>query len=467
MKEITPFLDQRSNTPIYIQLSHYFKNEIIKGKIKANEQLPSKRTLAKYLDISLNTVQSAYDQLRAEGYIESKERKGMYVQPIDKDQLLGVLSTNNQRQLPQNNNVDYLIDFNSGRVDLEHFPYNVWRKLTTEALYRDQSHLFNIGDPQGELSLRTEIASYLYQSRGVNCNPEQIIIAAGTQPLVGMLAILIGRSNDFAIEDPGFHRTKQVLDDYGIGTIPVSLDQSGLSVDSLRQSKAKAVYVTPSHQFPCGMIMPISRRLELLKWAEETGGYIIEDDYDGEYRYKGRPIPSLQGLDRHDCVIYLGTFSKALIPSIRVSYVVLPTTLVAKYHSQFTIYKQTVSRLHQDTLCRFMNQGYWQRHLNRMRTLYRKKQQVLLTAIGEYMGDSVQIVGEHAGLHILLTVKNGMKEEELIESAAKKRVKVYPTSIYYNNVNASGEAEILLGFGGLPVKDIEEGIRLLKDAWVL
>jgi GntR family transcriptional regulator/MocR family aminotransferase len=213
------------------------------------------------------------------------------------------------------------------------------------------------------------------------------------------------------------------------------------------------------------MVMPVSRRLELLKWAEDADGFIIEDDYDGEYRYKGKPIPSLQGLDKNDRVIYLGTFSKSLIPSIRISYLVLPRPLINKYHQHFTLYKQTVSRLHQDTLFRFMSQAHWERHLNKMRTLYRKKQTVLLASIENYMGSKVTIIGERAGLHILIKVDNGMSEKELVITALTKGIKVYPVSIYYNNATNAPNSLILLGFGGLTIGEIEEGIRELKKAW--
>ncbi|SER55138.1 GntR family transcriptional regulator / MocR family aminotransferase [Gracilibacillus ureilyticus] len=464
MNEITPPLDHQSKQPLYLQISDYFKQEIVRGKIKAMEKLPSKRVLANHLGISLNTVQAAYEQLRAEGFIKSEERKGLYVQEIEGGQYFESTPHYSQQTPSRSENTEYLIDFNSGKVDLDQFPYHLWRKLTTEALYEENSMLLQMGDPQGEYSLRTEIAAYLYQSRGVNCSPEQIVIAAGTQQLVGLLSILIGPDYHYALEDPGFHRTKQVLKDYRITTVPISLDQSGISVKELLVSQAKVVYVTPSHQFPNGMVMPISRRMELLKWARETGSFIIEDDYDGEYRYKGKPIPSLQGLDRHGSVIYLGTFSKSLIPSIRTSYAVLPPALTKKYQVQLTIYKQTVSRFHQDTLYKFMQRGHYQRHLNKMRALYRKKHNILLNAIEKKMGESVKVIGENAGLHILLRVCNGMTEEQLIKSASEKSVKVYPTSIYHDK-RLNGEPEILMGFGGLAIEEIEEGIQILKEVW--
>jgi GntR family transcriptional regulator/MocR family aminotransferase len=256
-----------------------------------------------------------------------------------------------------------------------------------------------------------------------------------------------------------------VLRDQSLEVVPIPLDQDGICMNSLKSSRARVVYVTPSHQFPYGMVMPVSRRMELLNWAEEMDGYIIEDDYDGEFRYKGKPIPSLQGLDINERVVYLGTFSKSLIPSIRISYLVLPKPLLIKYKQYFTVYKQTVSRLHQDTLFRFMSQGHWERHLNKMRTLYRKKHNVLLTSIEKYMGNKVTVIGERAGLHILIRVKSEMSEKELVETALTKGVRVYPVSIYYRNFVKTQNSLILLGFGGLTLREIEEGIRELKYCW--
>lgn len=213
--------------------------------------------------------------------------------------------------------------------------------------------------------------------------------------------------------------------------------------------------------------MPISRRMDLIKWAEEKNGYIIEDDYDGEYRYKGKPIPSLQGLSTKESVVYLGTFSKSLIPSIRISYMVLPSPLMKKYKEKFTIYKQTVSRIHQDTLYRFMKEGFWQSHLNKMRTLYRKKHSTLMLAINNYIGHNVTVIGEKSGLHIVLEVKNNMEEDELIYTVMNVGVKVYPLSIYYDGATESVGSRILLGFGGLTETEINTGIKLLKEAWKL
>ncbi|MED4731692.1 PLP-dependent aminotransferase family protein [Aneurinibacillus migulanus] len=467
MIEITPVLDNKNGKPLYIQLANYIKQEILSGRIKPKEKLPSKRNLSNYLGLSLNTIQSAYEQLCAEGYIESKPRKGLFVTTFDNDIIFNQRDFEKLESKSKQVQVNAKIDFNSGKVDLEHFPYAIWRKLTIQSLYEDQGELFYNGNPQGELLLREQIAAYLFASRGVRCSAEQIIIGAGTQVLIGLLCMLIGKEHIYALENPGFHRTRKTLQDLGVHTVSIPLDEDGMNINQLKNTNANVVYVTPSHQFPYGMIMPISRRMDLLKWAEEKNGYIIEDDYDGEYRYKGKPIPSLQGLDTKENVVYLGTFSKSLIPSIRISYMVLPSSLMKKYQEHFTIYKQTVSRLHQDTLYRFMKNGLWQSHLNKMRTLYRKKHSTLMLAVKNYLGEKVNIIGEKSGLHIVLEVKNSMEEDELINTAMNVGVKVYPLSIYYNGTIGSLGCRILLGFGGVSETEINTGIRLLKEAWKL
>jgi len=466
MLEITFDLDHGSGEPLYIQLYNFFKNEIQAGKIEPGEKLPSKRKLALHLGVSQNTIETAYEQLLSEGYVESVERKGIYVKELNRDLFLHVnYVPNTTKEINEESREQYLFDFSQGNIALEHFPYPIWRKLTIQSLYEEQSSYFLNGEPQGELPLRKEIARYLYQSRGVRCSANQIIIGAGTQYLIAFLTMIIERDAIYSMEEPGFHRTRDAFKDQGVTLKPIPLDQDGIDIKHLYDSNANVTYVTPSHQFPNGMVMPITRRMELLKWAEEKGRYIIEDDYDGEFRYKGKPIPSLQGLDNNGKVIYLGTFSKSLIPSIRISYMVLPNSLLEKYNHHFTIYKQTVSRLHQHTLWQFMINGHWERHLNKMRTVYRKKQNILISSIEKYMGRQAAIIGEDAGLHILLSIQNHMPEIELIEKAKEKKVKVYPTSVYYENDHPDQKPMILLGFGGLTENQIEQGIRLLKEAW--
>ena len=466
MFEIMPAFDYTRSVPLYIQLYQYIKEEILNGTIKPGTKLPSKRKLAQYLGISQNTIQTAYEQLCAEGYVESKPRKGMFVIRIDDNlEYNQMLEVNQNKSVQIEKELENIINFSSGKIDLDHFPYSTWRRLTIQSLYSDQSILLSLGDPQGDKCLREEISNYLFQSRGVRCSADQIIIGSGTQYLLILLSMLIGKCCSYGIENPGFYKARHVFKDQGIDVKPISIDENGIRIEDLKKCSVKVAYVTPSHQFPCGMVMPISRRMELLKWCEEINGYIIEDDYDSEFRYKGKPIPSLQGLDTNGHVIYMGTFSKSLIPSIRISYLVLPQSLLKKYQEHLIIYKQTVSRLHQYTLYRFMKEGYWSSHLNKMRTLYRKKENFLLSSIEKHLGENVEIIGAKSGLHILLKVKTNMPEDKLISTAYKNGVKVYPTSLYYDSYKNNESPIILLGFAGVKEAQIEEGIKMLKKIW--
>jgi GntR family transcriptional regulator/MocR family aminotransferase len=245
----------------------------------------------------------------------------------------------------------------------------------------------------------------------------------------------------------------------------LSLDKDGICISELENSSANIVFVTPSHQFPYGMIMPITRRMQLLQWAKkEEGRYIVEDDYDSEFRYSGKPIPALQGLDTDGKVIYMGTLSKALLPSLRMSYMVLPKKLIKKYQQQYLFYTQSVSRMDQEIIRKFLNDGHWEKHIHKMRVVYRKKRDRLVSVLEKYFSNRIEVIGEDSGLHILLKVHNGMEEKELMEAAAERSIKVYPASIYYKE-GTSPKSTVLLGFATLLEEEIEEAIQLLYTAW--
>lgn len=268
---------------------------------------------------------------------------------------------------------DYKFDFTQTGVDTNAFPFNMYRKIINDVWQPHNNELLFLGHPQGEWSLREEIANYLYESRGVRCAASQIVLGAGTQILVKLLFQLLKGSN-YAVENPGYHRKMVVFEQGEKRVQMLSLDRDGICIVDLENSDANVVFVTPSHQFPYGMIMPITRRMQLLQWAKkEEGRYIIEDDYDSEFRYSGKPIPALQGLDTDGKVIYMGTLSKALLPSLRMSYMVLPKKLIKKYQQQYLFYTQSVSRMDQEVIRRFLSEGYWEKHIHKMRVVYRKK----------------------------------------------------------------------------------------------
>ena len=460
--ELTPFLQRELPEPLYSQLYHWIKKEIEEGRLFPGMKMPSIRHLTIHLKVSRNTVEAAYQQLQSEGYLESVPKSGIWVAEIEKPSLHPI-TVEHPIVLECKPSSEAVVDFEYGNVDLEKFPLKQWKKCLADAVEQESNWLFQYSDRKGELELRREIANYLLQSRGVRSTPEQILVTPGTQASMVLICRLLAlRGKTVAMEEPGYTGVRLVLDDQGCYVEPVPLEKDGLSVEHIQTSRAKAVYVTPSHQFPIGMVLSIAKRMRLLKWAYQTGGYIIEDDYDGEFRYRGQPIPSLKSLDEEERVIYLGTFSKSFLPTARLSYIVLPPSLMVQYTRKFGGYNQSVSPIIQRAMALFMQSGEFERHIRRMRKVYQRKHQALLRSIDENMGTQVKIVGEKSGLHILLKIK-GITALELIESGLQKGVKVYSTARFWLNPNPEDNSYIMLGFGGLSIKEIEKGVRLLAS----
>ncbi|WP_046173518.1 MocR-like pyridoxine biosynthesis transcription factor PdxR [Domibacillus indicus] len=460
--DITPFLNRSLEIPLYQQLYQFFKKTMHEGRIQKGVKLPSKRLLAAQLSISQTTVERAYEQLAAEGYIVSRPRSGWFAD-YDGSDFVQMKMPGMPAMKLEAEDTKQIIDFHYGNVDSARFPFSAWRKSMVGSLDQYGHLLYQPGDVLGELELRGLIAEYLYQSRGVRCVPEQVVIGAGSPVLMHLLCQIFGPDRSIGFEDPGSSRSRTIFEAGHMKILPVPVDKEGIRVQELQKAQPDLVYVTPSHQFPLGTVMTINRRMQLLRWAAEKGAFIIEDDYDGEFRYSGQPIPSLQGLDRHGRVIYMGTFSKSLLPSMRISYLILPPSLLEKGRGIASLYKQTVSRHSQLALAEFIQKGEWQKHMNRMRKLYQKKRSVLLEALQSELGSQVQIRGENSGLHILLDVDTPFSEKELIERASRHGVKMYPASPFYQQEPPA--ATVLLGFAGVPEDDIRSGISKLKAAW--
>lgn len=462
MHELTISFDPKSKIPLYEQIYSYIKQDIQNGRIKAKEKLPSSRALSTYLEVSRSTVELAYEQLLSEGYIESIPCKGYYACQIEELYHFHSDKSVKKNTVPQEKNI-YEYDFTPNGIDLDSFPYGVWRKITRNILLDDKKELFQLGDPRGEWELRETICSYLHQARGVNCRPEQILIGAGNDYLLLLLSTIIGNTHQIAMETPSYKHAYKIFEqiDFSICTIP--MDNRGMQVSELQKTKADIAYVMPSHQYPLGIVMPIKRRLELLSWAsKKEGRYIIEDDYDSEFRYKGKPIPALQGTDQRDSVIYIGTFSKSIAPAIRISYMVLPEKLLQKREEKLLRFSSTVSRIDQMTLNQFLRDGYYERHLNRMRTIYGRRHDILLGELKKIPG--CRIFGENAGVHLLVEFTNGMTEEESIKRAKREGVKVYPLSEY--EIGELGEKKtVLLGYATLSEKELLEAAKRLQKAW--
>ena len=464
MNELTISLDTRSRIPLYEQIYDYIKPDIQSGRIPYGEKLPSTRFLSKHLEVSRSTVELAYEQLLSEGYIESVPYKGFFVAQID--ELYHLKKDKPQPQRERKEARRYRYDFTPNGVDLKSFPYNVWRKLSKDILMDDRTELFRSGDSQGEYGFRSAICSYLYQARGVDCTPDQIIVGAGSDYILMLLGMILGMDHTIAFEDPTYKQAYRMAGGMSYNCIPVSMDKNGMKVTELEKSGADIAYVTPSHQYPTGVIMPIRRRMELLKWAcEAQGRYIVEDDYDSEFRYKGKPIPALKGYDASEKVIYLGTFSKSIAPAIRLSYMVLPKPLLEAYEQKARFVNSTVSKVDQLIVQKFIEEGYYERHLNKTRALYKSRHDVLIEELRP-MADICTISGENAGVHLLLTFQNGMTEEELIDRAAREDIRVYGLSDYRIKENCKEKATILLGYANLTEEQIRKAARLLRDCWI-
>lgn len=468
MYDMTIRLRTDSDKCLYQQIYEHIRQEIREGKLLAGERLPSTRSLAEYLQVARSTVDYAYDQLLSEGYIEAKPYKGYFVCRLE-----GIF-TMEQREMTEpevtrpdseEDGAQAQIDFSPYGIDMTGFPFGVWKRITKNILNDSNSELFAQGEPQGDYDLRMTISRYLHSSRGVNCRPEQIIVGAGNDYLLLLLEKILGRHVGIAMENPTYKRAYRIFQSFAYRIYTVDMDDKGMRADKLLELPVRAAYVMPSHQYPTGAVMTIGRRAELLRWAEkEPDRYLIEDDYDSEFRYRGKPIPSLQSSDKRGKVIYIGTFSKAIAPAIRVSYMVLPESLLEVYRRDCSFYSCTVSRIDQRILNEFIRDGYFERHLNKMRMHYRAKHDLLLAEL-EPFKKAFTISGEDAGLHLLLTAKGAVTEAQLLSAATEAGVKVYGMSENMVETDAP-KATILLGFGSVSETDMKEGLHRLQKAWL-
>ncbi|MGG0237784.1 PLP-dependent aminotransferase family protein [Bacillus rhizoplanae] len=450
----------KDDSPKYKQIYEQFKLFIEQGDILANEQLPSIRQLADSLQVSRNTTLMAYDQLVAEGYIRGEGRKGYFANQLEPLLFQETLMSHNIKQTESVTPV--LIDFRAGAVDQTHFPLKIWRRIANQVLTLQES--FRYGEPFGEMCLREQIAAYLLQSRGVKTDANAIIIGSSTQQMLIHLGhILKDDFSSITVEDPGYDGAREAfqLNCFTLETLPVY--GTGADFSQLEHIKSRLIYVAPSHHSPYGVSMSIQQRHALIHWANKRHGYIIEDDYDSEFRYTQQPFPALASIDSAR-VIYLGNFSKSFLPGIRLSYMVLPQSLLNRYKNQFLHFESTTSILSQLTMAKFMEDGEWNRHIKRMRLVYKRKMQHLVSGLKKEFEQNISIIGEQSGLYLLVKVHLKRSEEWLIERASFYGVKVYPTSLYFVK-NNSDKPIIKLGFSNLSCDEIQLGVELLKKAW--
>lgn len=461
-------LHPEDNTPLYEQLYRALADGIQSGEFAPGKPLPGRRSMAARLGVSVSTVDTAYQMLAAEGLAESRPRRGFFVQ--ETGGLLRHRCPRSAAPAPvpaaRAPGPAFRYDLSTTGIDTALFPARSWGRIQRDLLY-NSPQLLQRGEAQGDAELRGAIADYLSVYRGVRCTPEQVVVGAGIEYLLGCLAHLFA-GGTVAVENPGYSRARAVLQNSGIPCIPADIDRSGLTVGSLAKSGANICYITPSHHFPTGVTMPAPRRAQLLAWAREAPGrYILEDDYDSEFRFDIRPLPSLQGMAGPDGpVVYLTTFSKSLAPGIRIACMVLPGPLLARYRRDFALYSNTVSRFEQQTLSRFMTGGYFTRHLARMRLTYKKRMEHLTAALTGALGRGLSIQGRHSGLHLLLTCPGAGGERQMVARAAAEGVGLHGLSEYYlARPELCPPDTVVAGYAALADTDIDAAAAALARAW--
>ena len=458
---LTVELKSKDKMPLYEQLYLKIRGLITEGELAEGEKLPSERGLALNLQISRNTVTLAYEQLYAEGYVEVRPQSGYYVNKIDRINSEKKEEFTDIKNESVNPEPEYEYDFSPFSLCKESFPYRMWDRLYRQCMRDRGEELFNLGERQGDLELRVAIAKYLFGYRGLSVKPENMIIGAGTGYLLQLLEHLIDEKSIIAMENPTYMQAYRIFSSLNREVRPISLDENGLKVEELKSSEAKAVYLTPSHQFPTGVVMPIKRRKEILGWAAGEDRYIIEDDHDSEFRYKGLPIPPLKAIDTGNKVVYLGTFSRTIAPAIRIGFMVLPDGLLKVYRRKLAFLACTVPRIDQAVLTEFILGGHYERHINKARKIYKSRHDKLISSL-KVFGDKVKIMGGNAGMHLMVKFKLDMSEEEVVSRAEKSGIKLVGLSKHRIGENPeSSEAYILIGYGNISEDRIEEGIKIL------
>ena len=476
---LTYNLTATGSDSLYESLYKCIKNDILQGKLCAGEKLPSKRSFAKNLGISVITVENAYGQLSDEGYIYSMPKRGFYVSDIDM-----VVNPNTSAKTSADANLfddsasiacsPYFADFSSNQTDSEIFPFTIWTKTVRSVLNDNRIQLMINPPCGGILPLRNAIARYLGDFRGMKVAPHQIIIGAGTEYLYGLLIQLLGKDLIYGVENPGYHKIGKICKSMDVSYRHVDLDENGVSIHELEEKKIDIIHTSPSHHFPTGIVMPVSRRYELLGWAaKKKQHYIIEDDYDSELRLSGKPFPTLQSIDVSGKVIYMNTFTKTLASTVRISYMVLPEDLAKRFYSELSFYSCTVSNFEQYTLAQFMENGSFEKHINRLRNYYQNKRDAILKELKSgSSGKYITIQEEEAGVHFLMHIQSDCTEAEIVEKAKAGGVKLDPLSRYYikntekHEQNGQGnpyENTYVMNYSSVNMENIKKVVQVLSQ----
>jgi GntR family transcriptional regulator/MocR family aminotransferase len=477
-------LDAGCATPLYRQLYNSLRKAILTGQLAPGTRLQSSREIAKELSISRNTVVNAFEQLLAEGYLEGQVGSGTYVSRALPEELLNVKTLMRSAASARHGKGPGLSErgkifatfaqsvprapervrpFQSGVPALDSFPFEVWSKLAARHWRRPANSLLGYGEPQGHAPLRRAIASYLGVARAVRCTPEQVIVVDGAQMAFDLIARVLLDPGDAAwIEEPGYLGARTALIASGARLVYVPVDEEGidLTAGALVEPRARLIYVTPSHQFPLGMTMSLRRRLALLEWASRAGAWVMEDDFDSEYRYEGRPIASLQGLDTDSRVVYIGTFSKFLFPSLRLGYIVAPPALVDAFLAARAMVGRHSPSVEQAILTDFIEEGHFGRHIRRMRTLYAERQTVLIEALKKECGDLLEVEPSAAGIQLVAWLPEGLDDQQVAREASAHGMEARPMSIFYAGKPPRGGLE--LGYAAFNRQEMRKGAAQLS-----
>ena len=457
-------LNKESGRSLYEQLYEGIRRDILSGTLPAHQRLPSKRALAQHLEVSIITVQNAYEQLAAEGYIYSQEKRGYYVSPVARP--FRAAARQPAPLPPEPEQKTYFLDLVTNSIDRAYFPFTVWARLMRETLLERDKALLQAAPYNGAEELRRAISDYLRQFRGMNVDSGQIIVGAGTEFLYSLLIQLLGREKCYAVEDPGYSKIAEIYRSHQVAFTPVPIDQSGVSVEALQACGADVVHCSPSHHYPTGIVMPVSRRYTLLGWAtEQKNRYIIEDDFDSEFRMTGKPLPTLQSMDTTGRVIYMNTFTKSLSSTIRIGYMVLPPPLAERFYEKLGFYACTVSGFEQLVLAHFLAEGYFETHINRMRNRYRQKRDTLISCLRAAMPpEMTEILEEEAGLHFLLRIQTQADDAELVQRVERQGLHVACLSSYYAQQEQAEAHTLVLNYSNVPEEKMQEAAERLQRA---
>lgn len=459
---ITVDFSKRKNKSLCETIIDSLKNKILNGDLKANEKLPSKRSFAEHLGVSVITVQNAYAQLISEGYIYSLEKKGFYVTDLflEKNKNANISGKKSSVKKSIQNKTQtqkILADFRNNSTNVQKFPFSLWAKTMRSVLNQNAEKLLARIESKGILELRKAIIKYLNEFRNIQVSEEQIVIGAGTEILYSMLVQLLGSENIFAVENPGYHKVANLIKLNGAKCVPLEIDSQGIKVEDLEKFNVNVVQVSPAHHFPTGIVMPVRRRLEILNWAKKSPkNYIIEDYYDSEFRFNGKPLQTLQSSDDSQKVIFINTFSKTLSPSFRISYMILPKTLLEKYDKIFGNYSCSVSAFEQYTLAKFILDNNFSKHIIKMKNYYRSLRNQLVAEFQKSKLSSVAEIREQdSGLHFLLKIKTDSSGEKLKNLLEKNGIKINLLSdFYYSDSDSPKESTFIINYSGIEKEKI-------------